>query len=233
MSELRILSGIAFRSALESHLLPEFIQATKLGLKAQWDPTKLIMESIARGERADLIIVTEAAIDELIGNNILDGASKVLLADAVLGLAVLKGKPRPDISTSDGFRATLLSAGRIAFSRAGASGIYFADLIERLGIADHVRKAAVVVPSGFTAERLTANEADLAVQQLSELMAVPCVDIIGPFPDAYQQATRFAAACFADARQPDASRALLSLLTSPNTAAACRAKGLIPCSGPV
>lgn len=229
MSSLRIISAIAFRKALEVHLLPAFKRATGFEPVTRWDPTKLIMESIARGDRADVVIMTNEAVDEMIDKNVLDGDSKVLLADAVLGLAVLKGKPKPDISTADGFRKTLLSAGRVAFSRSGASGIYFAKLIESLGIADCIRKTAVIVPSGFTAERLATGEADLAVQQMSELMAVTGVDIVGPFPQEYQQVTRFAAACFTGAENPDAAKRLFSLLTSHEASGAYHAAGLIPC----
>jgi molybdate transport system substrate-binding protein len=229
VSSLRIISAIALRKALEVNLLPVFERATGFEPVTRWDPTKLIMESIARGDRADLVIMTNEAVDEMIDKNVLDGDSKVLLADAVLGLAVLKGKPKPDISTADGFRKTLLSAGRVAFSRSGASGIYFAKLIESLGIADCIRKTAVIVPSGFTADRLVSGEADLAVQQLSELMAVTGVDIVDPFPQEYQQVTRFAAACFAGAENPDAAKQLFSLLTSHEAAGAYHAAGLIPC----
>ena len=101
---------------------------------------------------------------------------------------------RPDLSTEASFRRALLEARSVAFSRGGASGIYFAGLMERMGIAEAVRAKATIIPAGFAAEKLVSGEADLAVQQISELMVVDGVDIVGPFPDAVQTTMRFSAA---------------------------------------
>ena len=95
-------------------------------------------------------------------------------------MAVKAGAPKPDITTVEQFKATLLKARTVAYSKIGASGIFFAGLLDRLGIAGAVR--SLIVPSGFTAERLITGEADLAIQQISELMMVPGIDVVGPLP---------------------------------------------------
>jgi molybdate transport system substrate-binding protein len=227
MSSLRIMSAIAFRSAFENEIFPAFERQTQTTTITKWDPTKLLMDAIGRGERADVTVMTDEAVGELVEQGILVGASRVGLADAVLGLAVRKGTIAPDISTNENFRNALLAARSVAFSRAGASGIYFNQLIERLGIADTIRKKATIVPAGFTADRLVSGEADLAVQQLSELMAVN-VDIVGPFPDEYQQATGFTAAVFQDCANPAGARRLLDMLDKPEAVRAYKAAGLVP-----
>ena len=104
------------------------------------------------------------------------------VALSFVGIAVKAGAPKPDISSLATFKAALLAARSVAYSKIGASGLFFAGLIERLGIAAEVNAKAVIVPSGFTAERLTSGEADLAVQQISELMVVPGIEVVGLLP---------------------------------------------------
>jgi molybdate transport system substrate-binding protein len=114
----------------------------------------------------------------------------------------------------------------VAYSRAGASGIYFAGLIERLGIATAVNAKAVVISAGFTAERLLTGEADLAVQQVSELKAVPGIEIAGRFPAGAQTFITLCAAAFTEAAEPDVARAFLGTLRSEGAVAAYAESGL-------
>ena len=120
----------------------------------------------------------------------------------------------------------MVDARAVAYSKAGASGIYFADLIVRLGIAEAVNAKAVIIPMGFTAEKVANGEADLAVQQISELMTVPGIDVVGPFPAEIQVASRFDAAIFTDAANSPGAQAFLRLLTSPAAAQAYADGGL-------
>jgi molybdate transport system substrate-binding protein len=226
MSRIDVMCAIAFRTCLENMVFPAFSRSTGHEISATWNPTKLLVEAIAGGARADLAILTDEATDELAKDGILDPSTVTHLADAVLGIAVKRGARKPDVSTAAAFRQTLVDARSIAFSRSGASGLYFAGLIERLGIDDIVRKAAVIVPSGFTAERLLNDDADLAVQQISELMAVDGADIAGTFPDEYQQATRFVAAQFSNTNAA-AAGLLLEELTSDASRAAYNSAGLV------
>jgi len=150
------------------------------------------------------------------------------LARALLGVAVKRGAARPDISTPEAFRRTLLGARSVAYSRYGASGLYFAKLIQDLGIADQIVPRATIIQSGFTAERLISGEADVAVQQLSELMVVDGADIVGPFPAEYQVETSFTAALFRDCANFQAAEAFLQQLRTPEAERAYFAAGLTP-----
>ncbi|HEX2940393.1 MAG TPA: substrate-binding domain-containing protein, partial [Rhodopila sp.] len=113
-------------------------------------------------------------------------------------------------------------------SQAGASGIYFRSLIERMGIADAITAKATVIPAGFTAEKLVTGEADLAVQQISELLVVPGIEVIGPFPDVYQSLSAFSAAVFKDAANPALAQAFLRAVRAERAFAAYRRCGLDP-----
>ena len=113
-------------------------------------------------------------------------ASCVDLARSFVGIAVKAGAAHPDIATEAALRATLLGARAVAYSRIGASGIFFAQLIERMGIASEINARARIIPSGLTAELLVSGEADLAVQQLSELKQVAGTEVVGPIPRALQ-----------------------------------------------
>ena len=119
------------------------------------------------------------------------------VAVSLVGVAVKAGAARPDISSVEALKAALLQAKSIAYSRIGASGVFFAELIQRLGIADEVNAKATVIPSGFTAELAARGEVELAVQQVSELMLVPGIDIVGPLPPGAESVTMFTAGVLA------------------------------------
>lgn len=226
-SVVNVMSGLALEVAINRWLKPQFEAESDFRLDVDWRPTTAIMKSIDEGGRADVVIAISDAMDRLIAAGIAQPATRVTLADAVLGVGVRQGAPRPDVSTVEAFRRTMLDARAVAYSKAGASGIYFSNLIERLGIADAVAAKAIVIPMGFTAEKVASGEADIAVQQISELMTVPGIDVAGPFPAEIQVASRFDAAIFADAANVEGATALLRLLTSPAAAKAYSEGGLI------
>lgn len=196
-----------------------------LGGRVQVDlaPTRTLEARIRAGERADAAILTAEAIAALSAENILDGMTARPLAHSRIGLAVKAGAPNPDISTVDALRRLLLDVPTLCYSRAGASGIFFAGLIERLGIAAEVNAKAIVIPQGFTAEKLVSGEAAIAFQQISELMEVPGIEIVGALPEGAQTVAVFSGATFAGAPE---GAALLDAVARACTPAALRAKGL-------
>ena len=228
MDSLRLMCGIAFRGAFEAVVLPAFDRTHGGPVEIEWNPTNLLMKAIDQGERADIVIVTDEAVDALETRGLVQPTSRVKLARALLGIAVKRGAARPDISTPEAFRRTLLDARSVAYSQYGASGLYFAELIRNLGIADQVASRATIIPSGFTAERLVTGEADVAVQQLSELMAIDGADIVGPFPADYQKETSFSAALFRDCAHLQAAHAFLRQLRTSEAERAYLASGLTP-----
>ncbi len=226
-STVTVMSGLALEVAVNRWLKPRFEAETGLHLEIDWRPTTAIMASIDDGRRADVIIAIAGSMDRLGAAGIVRPGTRASLADSVLGVGVRQGAPKPDISTVDGFKRAMLSARAVAYSKAGASGIYFAGLIDRLGIADQVNTRAVVIPMGFTAEKVATGEADLAIQQVSELMSVPGIDIAGPFPSELQTVSTFDAAIFTEAVNPEGAAAFLALLTSPAAAQAYADGGLV------
>jgi molybdate transport system substrate-binding protein len=224
---LRLLSTRAVQGALPA-LLPGFEQATGAQVAIDFAPTNALLARIKGGDRADVAILTREGVDELAGLGILDGTGAVDLGRSTVGLAVRAGAPKPDIGTAEALTATLLAARSIVYSRLGASGVYFAGLIERLGIADAVNAKATVIPSGLTGELVARGEAELAVQQLSELKAVPGLDIVGAVPASLQTPVVFSAAVFAGSANTDLARDFLQMLASVEAAAAYKAAGLEP-----
>lgn len=197
-------------------------------IEASYDPTQIMLQRIRAGERADAAILTTEGIDVLTNEGILVAGSRIDLARSLVGLAVRAGAPKPDISSVEALVRALLSAKSVVYSRKGQSGIFFAGLIERLGIADEVNKRAIIVESGTTGDVVARGEADLAVQQVSELMIVPGLDIVGALPAEIQDDLVFAGAVFKGAHRPQEAAKLLRVLTSPSLADLYRDKGLEP-----
>jgi len=221
------MSGLALEVAINRWLKPAFEQETGLVLDIDWRPTAAIMKSIEAGQRADVVIAIGESMDKLVETGIVQADTRRTLADSVLGVGVRQGAPQPDIASVDAFKRAMTGARAVAYSKAGASGIYFANLISRLGIADAVNAKAVVIPMGFTAEKVASGEAEIAIQQISELMSVPGIDIVGPFPGEIQVSSTFDAATFKHAANPDGAARLLACLTSPAAAKAYADGGLI------
>ena len=223
---VRVLSTLALKGAM-SRLAGQFQAATATRIDADFAPTVGLLERLRNAEAADIVILTREGLDELIVEGTVSADSKVDLARSYVGIAVKAGAPCPDIATRAALCKALLAARSVAYSRIGASGIYFARLIEQLGIASDINARAVIT-AGFTAERLLTDEADLAVQQISELKQVPGVEIVGPVPYELQTPAVFSAGRMAAARQPAAADALLTFLSSPEAAPALRESGLEP-----
>jgi molybdate transport system substrate-binding protein len=221
---IRVLSTLGVLGVVRD-LLPA-AEAAGFRPEIRFDPTARLVAAIEAGERADIAILTAEGIAAQAAAGVLDGATRVDLCRSSVGVAVRAGAPHPDISTPEAFRAALLAAPTLAYSRAGASGIFFAGLIERLGIAAEVNAKATVIPQGFTAELAARGEVALAIQQISELMAIPGVEIIGPVPEAINTRAVFSAALFlgADAQ----AAALLRWLAAALTPELLRAGGLEP-----
>lgn len=221
---MKILSTLAVMGAMRD-LTATFQAETGASVEAGFAPTVALLERLRGGEPADIAILTAAGVDDLTRDGIIRPGSRTDIALSFVGIAVKAGAPRPDIETVEALIATLLSARSVAYSRIGASGLYFAELLQRLGIADAVNAKALIVPSGFTAERLVTQEADLAVQQVSELLVVPGIEVVGPLPPAVQTVATFSGGQLTD--HPQAAE-FLRFLASPKAETALRAAGLEP-----
>lgn len=224
---MRVLSTLAVQGALPA-LIARFEVETGAKVEASFAPTSGLLARIEGGDMADVAILTREGADTLARAGVLDGGSVVDIVRSLVGIAVKAGEPKPDIATPEALKRALLDARSIAYSRIGASGVLFADLIQRLGIADTVNAKATITPGGLTGEVVARGEAEFAVQQLSELMLVPGLDLVGPLPASLQTPALFSAAIFAATRVTGTARAFVQSLTSVEAAAAFKAAGLEP-----
>ena len=225
-ADLKVFSTTAL-TELWQELKPKFeAQGHKLELVLQ--PSGAIGKRIAGGEAGDAIVSTTAGIEGLDkGGKIAAGTTRVL-ASSGMGVAVLKGARRPDISTAEKFSAALLAAKSVAYSDpagGGASGAMIAKMLKDLGIADAVNAKAKLGRGIPNAEFVVKGESDIAIQQIPELMTVPGVDIVGPLPPSLQSVTGFATAMLSSSKNPDAAKALVDFLASPETIALLKARG--------
>jgi molybdate transport system substrate-binding protein len=221
------MSTLAVELALQSALLPAWREAGR-DVDMEWSPTGVLIERVRAGERGDVLIAIDQPIAELVELGVLRAGSLRPLAQASFGLGVKHGAPLPDISTPQRFRQALLSARSVAYSLTGASGIHFQDVMDRLDITETVGAKATAIHAGFTADRVIAGEADLAVQQISELMSIDGIDVVGPFPDPYQKHTDFSAAIFTDSTAPLLAEEFLDHLSDERAADVYSRSGLAP-----
>ena len=214
--------------AVFAELLPEFERVTGIRVATACDPAQIMLKRIADGETGDLAILGQPAIDALAAQRKIAPESRRTLARCGVGIGVRSGAPKPDVSSVEAFKRALLDAKSIAHTTHGASGIHFSAIAERLGIADAVRAKAVKNPGGLIGELVVEGKAELAIQQIPELMAVPGLELVGPLPQELQSISIVTAGIFADSRQAVAAQALLEFLATPASARVFRAKGLEP-----
>jgi molybdate transport system substrate-binding protein len=190
-----------------------------------------IPDRLARGERADVVIMAAAGIDDLIKAGRVASGSRVDLARSSIGIAVRAGAAKPDISTVEALTRALLQARSVAYS-SSVSGVYVStELFQRLGIAGQMRAKSRRIESEPVGVAVARGDAELGFQQISELRPVPGVEVIGPLPAAVQRITIFSAAAGAGSANPGGGRALIAFLASPAASAAIANSGMEPISG--
>ncbi|MFL6791490.1 MAG: substrate-binding domain-containing protein [Bradyrhizobium sp.] len=226
-NSVRVLSTLALKGAV-GRLAGQYQAAVGERIDADFAPTLALLDRLRGGEGADIVILTREGLDELLREGSVVAESCIDLARSYIGIAVKAGAAQPDIATEAALRAALLAARSVAYSRIGASGILFAQLIEHLGIASEIKARATIIPSGFTAERLVSGEADLAVQQISELKQVADVEVVGPIPHELQTPAVFSAGRMTASEKADQADRLLRYLASPEVAPVLRQCGLEP-----
>ena len=208
---LVVRSSLALKGVLEK-FKPAFEQALATRLDLRFDATQAILMQLAtRGSQADLLVLTAEAMEELRTRGQVREAR--VLGSSGVGVAVRAGMPKPDISSVDALKRSLLSASSVAHSKIGASGIYFAELLERLGIAGRLKKR-VIVEKGPVGLVVAAGQAEIGVQQLCELAPVAGIEIVGPLPEPVQRLTHFSAGIPANAADPKRALKLMELLRS-------------------
>jgi molybdate transport system substrate-binding protein len=224
MATIKVMASAAFREAY-LELVPEFERATGHKVTTLWVPSVQMMSRLKGGEIVDLVILSAASLDELVKAGIV--GNRVDLARSGVGVAVRAGAPKPDISSGDALKRAVLAATAVVYST-GPSGIYLAGLFQRMGIADQVKPKLKQVQGEPAGAVVARGEAEIGFQQVSELLPVPGIDLVGPLPADIQQITTFSAGLHVGAKAPDAAKALVRFLTAPAAAPVIRKKGLEP-----
>ncbi len=226
--ELKVMTSNALRTVF-GELIPAFARAHGIKIAATYDPAKRVQKRLAAGETADVAVSNLPAVERMITEGLIDEASRREFARYGIGIAVKAGAPKPDISTVDAFKRTLLQARSIACTIEGSSGIYFAELVERLGIADAVNPKASRQPGGLCAEQLIDGRADIAIQQVPELLAAGSgIELAGLLPDALQKMSVLSAGVFKSSTQAAAGRTLIDFLATADAARLFKAAGFDP-----
>ncbi len=227
-----VISSGGFAAAYDT-LGPRFGRETGVQLVSAYGAstggaTDSIPVRLARGEPADVIILSRPALDKLSSQGEVVGSSRVDLADSKVGMAVKSGSPKPDISSPEAFFSSLRAARSIGYS-AGASGIYLStDLFPRLGIWEELEPKGVRVVGERVGSVVARGEVEIGFQQISEILTIEGADFAGPIPDAFQKVTTFSAGLTTRARNPTDGRALLDFLSSEAVVQGIAATGLEP-----
>jgi molybdate transport system substrate-binding protein len=228
--EIKVLTAGAFKQVVLA-LVPDFEKQTGNKVVVDNDTVGALKKRIESGEAFDVAVITPALIDELAAAGKIATGSRVNLATVGIGVVVKEGAPKPDISTVEAFKSALLAAKSVAYidpASGGSSGIYVDKLLEKLGIADQIRPKAKLKKGGHVAELIASGEAELGLHQISEIVPVKGVELVGPFPKEIQNTTTYASGLSASAQNKDAAQVLIKAFSSPEAAAVLKSKGMEP-----
>jgi molybdate transport system substrate-binding protein len=231
-AEIKVMNSGGFSAAYKA-LAPEFEKATGHTLTTAWGPSmgetpQAIPNRIDRGEPVDVVIVVGEALDGLVKRGKVVPGSRVDLARSNIAMAVRQGAAKPDISSMDSFKRTLLGAKSIAYSDS-ASGVYLEKvLFPRMGLEQELKGKARMIPAEPVGLVVGRGEAEIGFQQLSELMPQPGIEIVGLIPAEAQKVTVFAAGISATSQHPEAAKVLIDFLASRKAAAAVAQSGMEP-----
>src|ERR1700722_18839279 len=229
-AEIEALITTAMKAAIDE-LVPSFERDTGHTVCVSYGPSGGVARRFIDGEQADVIVIESGALDDLIPQGkVFPGAPAI--ASTGIGICVRKGAPRPDVSTPEALKRALLAAKSIAHTAPAGGGItaaHIMKLFDRLGIAAEVTpkvKLAAGGPNGRVSVLVSSGETEIGLQQVSELMSNPGVDVIGMLPAELQQITTYSAGITASAKEPEAARALIQVMTAPSAVAIFKTKGL-------
>jgi len=227
-AEIKVIASNGVKEALHE-LAPAFERETGHKLVISFGLATALKRQIEAGETFDLAILPAAVIDDLAKQGKVDETSRPAIARSGVGIGIKKGAPRPDIRTPGAFKRTLLAAKSITWAKEGQSGIYFASLLERIGIAEQMKSKAVPASTGVEVGKLVASgQAQLGVILVNELMVAPGVEVLGPLPAELQNYTVFHAGVGVGSKDSSAAKALIKFLTTPSAGAVFKAKGQEP-----
>lgn len=224
--DIKVLCSNGFKAVFEE-LAPQFERATKHHVVVTYGLAAALRQRIEGGEPFDLAILTPAAIDDLIKAGKVAADSRTTLARTGLALVIRAGASKPDIRTSDAFRGALLAAKSIAYAKEGASGVAFAALVQRLGIADDLKAKSMLTATGeAVGDAVVRGEVEFGVLPVSEILPIRGAELLGTFPAELQNYIVMVAGVNASAVQNQAARDLVKFLTAPAALPVIKAKGM-------
>lgn len=226
MAEIKVMLSAAFKEAYLG-LVPEFERATGHKVASIWVPSVQMMNRLKGGEIVDLVILSAASLEEIRKLGLIAPGGRCDLVKSGIGVAVKSGAPRPDISSGEAIKRAVLAAKGIAYST-GPSGIYLMGLFQRMGIADQIKSKVKQVQGEPAGGVVARGDAEIAFQQVSELLPVPGIDLVGPLPPDIQEITTFAAGIHAKATEPAAAKALVDFFKAPAAHPVIRNNGMEP-----
>jgi molybdate transport system substrate-binding protein len=229
-AEIKVLTAGAFKQVLLA-LVPDFEKQTGHKVTVENDTVGALTKRVEGGEAFDVAVLTPSAVNNLTGKGKLVAGSSANLARVGVGVMVKAGAPKPDIGSVEAFKRALLAAKSVAYidpASGGSSGIYVAGLLDKLGIADQVKPKAKLKKGGYVADLIVSGEAELGIHQISEIVPVKEVTLVGPLPAEIQNYTVYAAGLGGNARDAEAAKALIKALSGPAAADVLKSKGMEP-----
>jgi molybdate transport system substrate-binding protein len=226
-AEIKLLSASALHPAIDA-LIPDFEKSSGHKVTVSYGTAGAVADRVQKSEAADIVLSSVPMIDRLQTQGKIVAGDRVILAKVGVGAFVRKGAAKPDISSTDALKRSLLAARSIAYpdpAGGGASGIYVASLLERLGIAAEMKPKTKLATLGTLYASVASGDVEIGFNQVSEILAQPTIELAGPLPSAIQNYTQFAPGIITGSSQADAARALVTFLSSPPAQAVLKAKG--------
>jgi len=228
--EVTVLTSVALNSALDE-LGPQFERTTGKKLKIGYSLIVDIKKRIVAGETADVIILSRPVMDDLQKQEKVAPGSIADVAGTAVAVAVRAGAPKPDISSADTLKRSLLAAKSIVYAdpaKGGASGVHFAHVVDQLGIGEQLKPKTILVPGAQAADVVAKGEAEIGIGQTSEIVPVSGAQLVGPLPGEFAKVTEFTAGIGANSKVAEAAKSFILFLKSPAAAPVFKSKGLQP-----
>jgi len=226
-AEVKVMAGAAMRGAF-GELVPQFERATGHKIVIEYGGGGTLRKQIEAGEAFDLVIIDSTEVDELIKQGKIAGDTRADVVRAAIGVGVREGAPKPDISSVDAFKKTLLGVNSFTYAPDAMYGRHFSQALERIGIAEQVKGKLKPNALARVAPALAAGEVEIAIAGIPTLLSTKGVQIVGPLPGELQNWLVNTAGVSAAAKEPDAAKALVKYLATPEAAAVIKAKGMEP-----
>lgn len=229
-SEIKVMASVALKSTLDD-LAAKFESTGGGKVTMVYGLAAQLKQRVADGEADDVAVLIRSMMEDLLKQGKLAAGSLTDVGGTPVAIAIRAGAPKPDIGTVEALKHTLIAAKSISYSdpaKGGASGVYFAKVVDQLGLTDELKAKTILVPGAQAPELVAKGEAELGVAQGSEIVPVAGAEILGPLPDKFGSVTLFTAGIAAASKEPDTAKAFIKFITGPDAAPILKAKGFAP-----